>query len=351
MRLLVTGGAGFIGSNFIHYLLEARQDVELANLDKLTYAGNLENLTGLEDDPRYRFVREDICDSEVVGQLIREVDAVVNFAAESHVDRSIESDYPFIRTNVVGTQTLLAAALEAGGRRFLQVSTDEVYGQLPWRDPLESDEPADRFTEESPLAPRSPYAASKAAADHLALAYHHTHGLDVVITRSGNNYGQYQFPEKLIPLMITNALEGRKLPVYGDGLHVRDWLHVRDDCRGIESALFYGRAGEVYNFGNRSEHANLAVVRTILRLVGKGEDLIEFVPDRPGHDRRYAIDPSKAERELGWRAEISFEQGLWDTIHWYQEHRTWWERTKSGEYQRYYERMYGSGGRHPLRAG
>lgn len=351
MRLLVTGGAGFIGSNFIRYILEAHPDAIVTNLDKLTYAGNLENLHELDRDPRYRFVRGDICDRSVVADLVGEADAIVNFAAESHVDRSIDADYPFIHTNVVGTQTLLAAALDAGGRRFIQISTDEVYGQLPWRDPgRAAADDGERFTELSPLSPRSPYAASKAAADHLALAYFHTHGMETVITRSCNNYGPYQFPEKLIPLMITNALEGRRLPVYGDGLHVRDWIHVRDHCRGIEAALLRGRPGEAYNFGASEERTNLRVVRTILRLLERGEELIEFVPDRPGHDRRYALDPSRAERELGWQAEITFRDGLAATVDWYRSHPEWCARAKSGEYQAYYERMYGASAR-PSRLG
>ncbi|MBI4538221.1 MAG: dTDP-glucose 4,6-dehydratase [Gemmatimonadetes bacterium] len=348
MRLLVTGGAGFIGSNFVRYMLETHEDVEIVNLDALTYAGNLENLAGLEEDPRYRFVHGDICHAPLVAELVREAEAVANFAAESHVDRSIESDQPFIRTNVVGCQTLLAATLEAGGRRFVQISTDEVYGALPWRDPSveAGEEDPGYFTEATPVAPRSPYSASKAAADHLVLAYFHTHGLDAIITRSSNNYGPYQFPEKLIPLFITNALEGKKLPLYGDGLYVRDWLHVRDHCRGVEAALLHGRAGELYNFGGRAERMNIQVARAILRHLGTGEDLIEHVPDRPGHDRRYAIDPSRAERDLGWRPRVSFEEGLAQTVDWYVENETWWGRVKSGAYREYYERMYGAGGRY-----
>lgn len=349
MRLLVTGGAGFIGSNFVRWLLEMREGVEVVNLDAHTYAGNLENLAGLEGDPRYRFVHGDICDAGLVTELVREVDGIVNFAAESHVDRSIEADAPFLRTNVMGVQVLLSAAVAAGGRRFVQVSTDEVYGALPWRDPrLPADETVRFFTEETPLAPRSPYSASKAAADHLVLAYHHTHGLDVVITRSSNNYGPYQFPEKLIPLFITNALEGKKLPLYGDGLYVRDWIHVRDHCAGVAAALERGRGGEIYNFGGRAERMNIQVARAILALLGRGEELIEHVADRPGHDRRYAIDPWKAEGELGWAPTVTFEEGLADTVRWYVENEGWWRRVKSGEYRAYYERMYGPGGRYSV---
>ena len=342
MKLLITGGAGFIGCNLVRYFLREHEDVEVVNLDFLTYAGNLENLAEVEDDPRYTFVHGDICDGELVRGLMEGVDAVLNLAAESHVDRSIESDVPFVRTNVVGAQVLLAAALDAGVPRFIQVSTDEVYGELPWVDP-ELDVP-DRpmFTEEMPLAPRSPYSATKAAADHLALAYHATHAMDVVVTRCSNNYGPYQFPEKLIPLMVTNALEGEKLPVYGDGLNVRDWIHVEDHCRGLDAALHKGRAGEVYNFGGDAERKNLAVVREILRLLGAPEDLVSFVEDRAGHDRRYAVDASKAREELAWSPEVDFEEGLAATIEWYRGQEDWWKRVKSGEYLEYYNRHYGT---------
>lgn len=347
MKLLVTGGAGFIGSNFIRYILQARPGVSVINLDKLTYAGNLENLSGLENHPRYSFIHGDICDRRLVGEIFsRGVDAVINFAAESHVDRSIVDASPFIETNVRGTQVLLDAAVAywkerlngqaaAGAERpviFIQVSTDEVYGSLG---------PEGRFTEESPLKPSSPYSASKAAADLLALAYHRTHGLPVIVTRCSNNYGPYQFPEKLIPLMITSALEGRPLPVYGDGLNVRDWLHVEDHCRALELVLFRGRPGEIYNIGGHGERTNLEVVRAILKILGKPESLIRFVKDRPGHDRRYAIDPSKITRELGWRPRYTFEEGLAETVEWYVKNRFWWERIKSGEYREYYMKMYG----------
>ena len=436
MRLLITGGAGFIGSNFIRYILNARPEVAVINLDKLTYAGNLENLTGLEENPRYTFVHGDIGDRRLVSEIFsRGVDAVINFAAESHVDRSIMDATPFIETNIRGTQVLLDVATEwwrehtaggppatpagpvlerssvrgaptdppagvtasttgdnfdtapvsgggnstagaAGGAgpgqagngksrfngdsgswehgstistkdlpredrgqpgtapavAFIQISTDEVYGSLG---------PEGRFTEESPLNPSSPYSASKAAADLLALAYHRTHGLPVAVTRCSNNYGPYQFPEKLIPLMITNALENRPLPVYGDGLNVRDWLHVEDHCRALELVLYRGRAGEIYNIGGHGERTNLAVVRTILHLLDKPAGLIRFVKDRPGHDRRYAIDPSKITRELGWQPRHTFERGLAATVEWYVKNRPWWERIKSGAYREYYERMYG----------
>jgi len=371
VRILVTGGAGFIGSNLVRHLLTTATDLELINLDLLTYAGNLESLADVEDDPRYRFVRGDICDAEVVAPLMEGVDVVYHLAAESHVDRSILSDAPFVRTNVLGTQTLLAAALAAGVGRFVHVSTDEVYGELPWRDPGDASgaapgaasggaprasgdadaspgaaagapDDAPRFTEDTPLAPRSPYSASKAGSDLLALAYHATHGMDVVVTRCSNNYGPYQFPEKLIPLMISHALEDRPLPVYGDGLNVRDWIHVADHCRALVAAAVQGRAGRVYNFGGDAERTNLQVVRTILRILGKPDDLIEFVPDRKGHDRRYAIDFSRAAAELGWRPEVTFDEGLEATVHWYLDHRAWWERVRSGAYWSYHEEQYGS---------
>ncbi|MCH7564370.1 MAG: dTDP-glucose 4,6-dehydratase [Gemmatimonadetes bacterium] len=325
MKLLITGGAGFIGSNLVRYLLRTHENVEIINLDLLTYAGNLENLADVERDTRYRFVHGDICDVDVVAELVTDVDAVVNLAAESHVDRSIVSDAPFVRTNVTGTYVLLSAALEAGVGRFLQVSTDEVYGELPWRDPAEPDPDAPRFTEETPLAPRSPYSATKAAADLLVMSYHTTHGMDVVITRCSNNYGPYQHPEKLIPLMITNAIDDKPLPVYGDGLNVRDWIQVEDHCRGLDAALRRGRAGEVYNFGGDAERTNLQVVRALLAALDEGEDLISFVEDRAGHDRRYAIDSSKARRELGWAPTIDFEEGLAETVAWYR------DRVENGE--------------------
>ncbi len=357
MRLLVTGGSGFIGSNLVRYLLEKHTDVDVVNLDLLTYAGNQDNLKDVEGDSRYRFVHGDICDAGLVGELVGEVDAVLNLAAESHVDRSIEHDGPFVRTNVVGTHTLLSAALAASSSpRFVQVSTDEVYGELPWRDPSRVgvdrgavgdsdamagsdgaadaiDDSAPRFTESTPLAPRSPYSATKAAGDMLALAYHRTHGLDVVITRCSNNYGPYQFPEKLIPLMVSNAMAGEPLPVYGDGLNVRDWIQVGDHCRGLDLALRKGRAGEVYNFGGDAERTNLQVVKAIIGQTGADAGLITFVEDRLGHDRRYAVDSSQAKEELGWEAKVGFEEGLADTIAWYGENRAWLERIETGAYR------------------
>ena len=317
MRLLITGGAGFIGSNLVRYFLKRYRDVEILNLDLLTYAGSLENLRDIENDPRYLFVKGDICDGELVLGLMSGVDAVLNLAAESHVDRSITSDVAFVRTNVLGTRVLLAAALEQNVPRFVQISTDEVYGELPWMDPDDPNPDRPLFTETTPLAPRSPYSATKAAADHLALAYHHTHGLDVVITRCSNNYGPYQYPEKLIPLMITHALEGKPLPVYGDGLNVRDWIHVEDHCRGLDAALRKGRGGEVYNFGGNAERTNLTVVTEVMEALEADPGLLTFVEDRKGHDRRYAMDASKAKGELGWEPEEMFEEGLAATVAWY----------------------------------
>jgi len=323
MKLLVTGGAGFIGSNFVLYMLTADPDCRVVNVDKLTYAGNLENLAGLEGDPRHRFVRLDIRDKAQVQELIaaEKPDAVVNFAAESHVDRSITGPEIFAETNVLGTLNLLEAARAAGTPVFLQISTDEVYGTLGG---------AGYFTEDSPLRPNSPYAASKAGADHLVRAFHKTYGMDTRITRCSNNYGPYQFPEKLIPLMLTNAMEGRPLPVYGDGLHVRDWIFVTDHCRALQLVLEKGRAGEVYNVGGVEQKTNLEVVRTILAAVGAAESLIRFVTDRPGHDRRYAIDSSRLRAELGWRPSVDFSAGIRRTVEWYRENAGWWRRIKSG---------------------
>jgi dTDP-glucose 4,6-dehydratase len=335
MKLLVTGGAGFIGSNLIrHLLLDLDDAAEVVNIDLLTYAGNPNNLADVSGHPNYTFVHGDIADAALVSEVMAEgrFDAVLNLAAESHVDRSIDSGAPFVHTNVVGTQVLLAAALEHGIGRFLQVSTDEVYGELPWRDPEIGDSPdapdatavpsapsapSARFTEATPLAPRSPYSATKAAADHLALAYHHTHGMDVVVTRCSNNYGPRQHPEKLIPLMITRALADEPLPVYGDGLNVRDWIHVEDHCSGLLAALDRGLSGEVYNFGGDTERTNIQVVRGILNVLHKPHDLISFVTDRKGHDRRYAVDSSRARSELGWAPTHAFEEGLDETVAWY----------------------------------
>ncbi|RKH12725.1 dTDP-glucose 4,6-dehydratase [Corallococcus sp. CA053C] len=325
-NVLVTGGCGFIGSNLVRYLLRERPDWKVVNLDRLTYAGNLENLAGLEDDPRHVFVHGDVCDRAGVDRVLaaHAIDAVLHLAAESHVDRSIQGPEVFVTTNVLGTQHLLEACRERGVRRFVQVSTDEVYGSLG---------PSGAFTEASPLQPSSPYSASKTGADLLALAYHHTFGLDVVVTRCSNNYGRYQFPEKLIPRMVVNALRNQPLPVYGDGQHVRDWLHVEDHCQGLLLALEKGRAGQVYNLGGGAERRNLDLVKGILTELGKPESLIQFVTDRLGHDRRYAIDPAKSREELGWAPTHGFEQGLADTVRWYVEHPEWWERVLSGEYR------------------
>ncbi len=327
-RILVTGGCGFIGANFVRMELEAYPNLEITNLDALTYAGNPDNLIGLESEPRYRFVRGDIADRALVMELLAEgFDAVVHFAAESHVDRSIDDATPFLRTNVLGTQCLLDAARAASVSRYVQVSTDEVYGTLRPDDPP--------FTETTPLAPNSPYAASKAGADLLVRAAHHTHDMDTVITRCSNNYGPYQFPEKLIPLFITNALAEIPLPVYGDGRQVRDWIFVTDHCRGIDAALRRGRPGVVYNFGGRSERYNIDVTHAVLKLTGKPESLIRHVTDRPGHDRRYAVDCSRAEAELGWRPDhgVVFEQGLAETVDWYRTHTDWVARVQSGAYR------------------
>ncbi|MGC3996228.1 MAG: dTDP-glucose 4,6-dehydratase [Anaeromyxobacter sp.] len=335
MNVLVTGGAGFIGSNLVRLLLAERPSWRIVNLDKLTYAGNAENLADLADHPRYRFVRADICDGATVASVMAEeaVDAVMHLAAESHVDRSILAPSVFIDTNVRGTQVLLEAARERGVKRFLHVSTDEVYGSLG---------PTGFFTEETPLSPSSPYSASKAGSDLLALAYAHTFGLPVVVSRCSNNYGPYQFPEKLIPLMIANALRDLPLPVYGDGQNVRDWIHVEDHCRGLLAALEDGQAGRVYNFGAASEKRNLEIVHGVLDLLGKPRSLITYVKDRPGHDRRYAIDAARSQRELGWAPRRRFEEALADTVAWYRDHRPWWERIISGEYRSYYERQYGA---------
>jgi len=333
--VLVTGGAGFIGSNLVRLLRRERPDWTVVNLDKLTYAGNAESLADLRDDPGHVFVRGDIANAELVEHLLRShgIDAILNLAAESHVDRSILGPGIFVETNVSGTQVLLEAARQAGVKRFVQISTDEVYGSLG---------ASGKFTEESPLRPSSPYSASKTAADLLVLAYGHTFGLDVVVTRCSNNYGPYQFPEKLIPLMIANALEGRKLPVYGDGLQVRDWIHVEDHNRALIAALERGRGGEVYNLGADNEWPNLQIVGKVLELLGRGRELIEHVKDRLGHDRRYAIDAAKARAELGWAPRISFADGLRSTVDWYVANRGWWQRVRTGEYRTYYERNYGA---------
>jgi dTDP-glucose 4,6-dehydratase len=332
-RLLVTGGAGFIGCNFLRYVLEITADVEVVNLDKLTYAGNLESLRDVEQHPRYHFVKGDICDRSVVDGVLRDfgINTVVHFAAESHVDRSILGSTVFVQTNVLGTQVLMEAARGAGVERFVHVSTDEVYGSLG---------PEGRFTETTPLQPNSPYAASKASSDLIALAYHHTYGFPVIVTRCSNNYGPYQFPEKLIPLMIANAIDGNPLPVYGDGLNVRDWLYVRDHCSAIIAVLKNGTPGEVYNIGGNNEWKNIDIVKLILRKLGKPETLISFVKDRPGHDRRYAIDSTRIRAELGWEPATSFARGIERTTDWYIGNESWWRKVMSGEYRNYYKKVY-----------
>jgi dTDP-glucose 4,6-dehydratase len=333
--ILVTGGAGFIGSNFVELVLRARPDWQVVNLDALTYAGNPENLSAVERDPRYAFVQGDICEPADVARAFaacRAPVAVVHFAAESHVDRSIQSGMPFVRTNVLGTQVLLDESRARGVERFLHVSTDEVYGSLG---------ASGKFTEETPLAPNSPYSSSKAGSDLLVRAAFHTHGFPGLITRCSNNYGPYQFPEKLIPLMIANASEDKELPVYGDGQNVRDWLYVEDHCEALLAVLERGRPGEVYNIGGNNEYPNLEIVRLVLRTLGKPESLIRFVKDRPGHDRRYAIDAGKIRRELGWEPRHRFEQALPLTVRWYQAHSVWLQRVRSGAYREYYARQYG----------
>jgi dTDP-glucose 4,6-dehydratase len=343
MNILVTGGAGFIGSNYVRLLLDESDD-RVVNLDLLTYAGNLANLAGCEDHPRYRFVRGDIRDRDLVRGIIHEekIDSVVHFAAESHVDRSVEGPEIFILTNVLGTEVLLDESRAAGVERFVMVSTDEVYGSLGAEG---------MFVETSPLAPNSPYSASKAAADLLCRAFFKTYGFGVMITRCSNNYGPYQFPEKLIPLMIANALEDKPLPVYGDGQNVRDWLYVDDHCRAVDVVLRQGVPGEIYNIGGCNEMKNLDLVRLLVDKLGKSRDLITFVKDRPGHDLRYAIDAGKIAQELGWRPRVDFPAGLAQTVDWYLANRPWWEEIRSGEYTSYYERMYGSGGRHRTKGG
>lgn len=332
MKLLVTGGAGFIGSNFIWYMLGKYPVVEIVNLDLLTYAGNPENLKAFENDPRYRFVKGDITDAAVVDSLVAECEAVVHFAAESHVDRSILGPAAFVQTNIIGTFTLLEAARKYT-RRFHHVSTDEVFGSLT------TDAPA--FHEATPYDPRSPYSASKAGSDHLVRAYHHTYGLPVTISNCSNNYGPYHFPEKLIPLAITNLLVGKKVPVYGDGAQVRDWLYVEDHARAIALILEKGRIGETYCIGGDGERENIWIVKELLGLLGKDEASIEYVKDRPGHDLRYAINFNKIQTELGWQPSVSLGEGLIKTVEWFKSNETWWKNVKSGEYQKYYEKQYG----------
>lgn len=340
MKLLVTGGAGFIGSNFVLYILNQYPDYHIVNVDSLTYAGNLENLKSIVGNPNHTFVKADITDAKAMDELISQgVDVVVNFAAESHVDRSILEPDIFVKTNVLGTQVLLDAAKKHGVAKYVQVSTDEVYGTLGENG---------LFSEKTPLAPNSPYSASKAGGDVLVRAYHETFGLPVNITRCSNNYGPYQFPEKLIPLMISKALADEPLPVYGDGMNIRDWLYVEDHCSAIDLVIHQGRDGEVYNIGGNNERTNLHIVKTILAQLGKPESLIKHIQDRPGHDRRYGIDPTKTMQELGWQPKHSFETGIEETIHWYLDNKDWWMHIQSGAYQEYYTKQYGERlGDHP----
>ncbi|TKH26444.1 dTDP-glucose 4,6-dehydratase [Bacillus wiedmannii] len=333
MKVLVTGGAGFIGSNFVRYMVKKYPEYNIVNLDALTYAGNLENLKDIEEVSNYRFIKGDIADRQFINQLFKEekFDYVLNFAAESHVDRSITNPDIFIQTNIQGTQVLLDAAKNAEVKKYLQVSTDEVYGTL---------DETGYFTEDTPLASNSPYSSSKAGADLLVRAYHETFGLPVNITRCSNNYGPFHFPEKLIPLMIINALNDKQLPVYGDGLNVRDWLHVEDHCQAIDLVLHKGKNGEVYNVGGNNERTNIEIVKTILKALDKPESLIKYVTDRPGHDRRYAIDATKLREELGWSPKYNFDTGIEQTIKWYLENQDWWKNIISGEYQEYFKNQY-----------
>jgi dTDP-glucose 4,6-dehydratase len=334
-RILITGGAGFIGSNFVRMVLSEHHDCFLVNLDKLTYAGNLENLTDFLEHPNHRFVKGDICDGSLIERIIDEhkIDTIINFAAESHVDRSITEPKVFVETNIIGTLTLLEAARDKKLERFIQISTDEVYGELG---------PAGKFTEQTPLSPNSPYSSSKAAADHLVKAFGHTWGVKYNITRCSNNYGAYQFPEKLIPLMINNALNDKELPVYGDGLYVRDWLYVYDHCTAVWKILTEAPPGEVYNIGGCNEKKNIEVVELILERLGKPKSLIKYVTDRPGHDRRYAIDAGKLMQQLKWEPSVTFEEGIGKTIDWYLQNQEWLSNVVSGDYQKYYQQMYGN---------
>ncbi len=337
MKIIVTGGAGFIGGNFVHHMVNKYPDYEIINLDLLTYAGNLETLKLVEDKPNYKFIKGDIADRKFIFDLFEKEkpDVIVNFAAESHVDRSITDPESFVRTNVMGTTTLLDACREFGIKRYHQVSTDEVYGDLPL------DRPDLFFTEETPLHTSSPYSSSKASADLFVLSYHRTFGTPVTISRCSNNYGPYHFPEKLIPLIISRALADEELPVYGTGENVRDWLHVADHCTAIDLIIHEGREGEIYNVGGHNERTNLEVVKTILKALNKPESLIKYVSDRPGHDRRYAIDPRKLETELGWKPKYTFDTGIEQTIQWYLDNEDWWKHIINGEYQNYFENMYG----------
>lgn len=335
MNSLVTGGAGFIGSNFIHYMIKKYPDYKIINLDFLTYAGNLENLKEIENNPNYKFVKGDIGDYDLVVKIIKEnkIDLIVNFAAESHVDRSILGPDAFINTNILGTYNLLKCAKENGNIRFHHISTDEVYGSLS------SEEPG--FNEKMPYNPRSPYSAAKASSDHLVSAFFHTYGLPTTISNCSNNYGPFHFPEKIIPLFVTNLMEGKKIPLYGDGMNVRDWLYVEDHARAIDLIIHKGKTGETYCVGGNCEKNNKELTYAILELMDKGEEMIEFVSDRPGHDKRYAIDYSKIKNELGWEPKVSFKEGLKMTIEWYKNNESWWKKIKSGEYQEYYEKNYG----------
>ena len=337
MTIIVTGGAGFIGGNFVHYMLNQYPEDRIVCVDKLTYAGNMSTLAPVMDNPNFRFCKTDICDRAGIYAIFEEEkpDVVINFAAESHVDRSIENPEIFLQTNILGTQVLMDACRKYGIKRYHQVSTDEVYGDLPL------DRPDLFFTEETPIHTSSPYSSSKAGADLLVLAYHRTYGLPVTVSRCSNNYGPYHFPEKLIPLMIANALNDKPLPVYGEGLNVRDWLYVEDHCKAIDLIVRRGKVGEVYNVGGHNEKRNIDIVKIILKELGKPESLITYVADRKGHDMRYAIDPTKIHRELGWLPETKFDDGIKKTIKWYLENREWWEDIISGEYQNYYEKMYG----------
>jgi len=332
-NILVTGGAGFIGSNFINYILNTRDDYFIVNLDKLTYAGNLENLKQCELNKNYSFVKGDICNSELVNYIFEKykIKYVINFAAESHVDRSISGSEIFFRTNVIGTNVLLETSRRFDIEKFLQISTDEVYGSLG---------ETGLFTEQTPISPNSPYSASKASSDMMVQAFHHTYGLPVVITRCSNNYGPWQFPEKLIPLMILNALQNKRLPVYGDGLNVRDWIYVIDHNKAVELVFEKGKIGEVYNIGASNEMPNIEIIKLILKNLNRSEDLIKYVKDRPGHDRRYAIDSSKIHSELGWEPEFQFDSAIKKTIEWYLKNQEWWQRIISGEYQKYYSKQY-----------
>ncbi|MGZ8432401.1 MAG: dTDP-glucose 4,6-dehydratase [Candidatus Deferrimicrobiaceae bacterium] len=338
MRLLVAGGAGFIGSNFIRYILASHDDWQVVNVDKLTYAGNLANLEDVEGDERYRFSRADICDAKEIESIVAEgePDAIVNFAAETHVDRSIEDPSLFLRTNVLGAQVLLDAARKHGVARFVQISTDEVYGSLG---------ATGKFSEDSPLRPNSPYAASKTAADLLVRAYFKTYGLPAIVTRCSNNYGPYQFPEKIIPFFVTLLKQDKQVPVYGDGMNVRDWIHVDDHSRAVEAVLLRGKPGEVYNVGGGNERTNIEITKLLLAAMGKAESFLKFVPDRPGHDRRYAIDDAKIRTGLGVAPRVPFEEGIRETVRWYLENEPWWRAVQSGEYLSFFDRWYRQKGR------